>query len=99
MPSMLNTVSLSLLHPVAGLVESFNSTLKTNKFDNTSNLSVGFIVFICIFAIVLWIMSLVATYRLTNSTLQVILCLLFGSLYLFFAWIYYGFNKYRLIKN
>jgi surface polysaccharide O-acyltransferase-like enzyme len=99
MPSMLNTVSLNLLHPVAGLVDTYNSTLNTNKFDNTSNLSLGLVIFICIVAIVLWIMLLIATYRLTHSALQVVLCLLFGSIYLFCAWIYHVFNKYRLVKN
>ena len=99
MSSILNTMSLNLLHPVAGLVESYNSTFKANTFNNTSSSWLGFVIFMCVFAFALWIMLLVATYRLTHSALQVVLCLLFGAIYLFFAWIYYGFSKYRFVKK
>ena len=68
------------------------------KFENSSSTLIAVIVIFVVIFLVLWVMSLMATYRLTNSTLQVILCLLFGSFYLFFAWIAYGFTGHKLVK-
>jgi hypothetical protein len=98
METIFNTLSSSVMHPGAGLVSAYLETQKSNKFGNTSSGMIVGIIIIVVVAIALWIMSLVATYRLTNSTLQVVLCLLFGSLYLFFAWIYYGMTKHKLVK-
>jgi hypothetical protein len=98
MDTIFNTLSSSILHPGAGLVSAYVETKKSNKFGNTSGGMILGIIIIIILAIALWIMSLVATYRLTGSTLQVILCLLFGSIYLFFAWIYYGMTRHKLVK-
>ena len=101
MASMLNTVSTNLLHPLAGAVSVYNSTRarsNTDRFDNTATVS-GIMIFIIVLAITLWVMSLVATYKLTSSKLQVVLCLLFGSMYLFIAWLYYGFSNYKFVKN
>ena len=99
MPSMLNTMSINLIHPVAGLAEAYNSMYNTNTFDNTSTLSTGAVVFIVVLSLVLWVMTLVATYRLThNSTMQVVLCLIFGFMYIFLAWIYYGFTNHKFTK-
>ena len=86
------------MHPGAGLVSAYMETQKSNKFGNTSGGMILGIIIIIILAIALWIMSLMATYRLTGSTLQVILCLFFGSIYLFFAWIYYGMTRHKLVK-
>jgi hypothetical protein len=74
------------------------TTKLKEPFANTSAGMTAFIIIIVIVAIVLWIMSLMATYRLTHSALQTVLCLLFGSMYLFFAWIYYGFTGHKLVK-
>lgn len=68
------------------------------KFENSSAGVIAVIVIFVVLFLVLWVMSLMATYRLTDSTLQVVLCVLFGSFYLFFAWIYYGFTGHKLVK-
>lgn len=99
MVSMLNTTSAFLMHPVAGMVDAYNSSYsKSNKFEDVSAMSSGLLAFIIILALTLWIMSLVSTYRLTKSKLQVVLCLFFGSMYIFCAWIYYGFTNNKLAK-
>ena len=98
MDTIFNTLSSSILHPGAGLVSAYIETKKSNKFGNTSAGMVAAIIIIVVIAVALWIMSLVATYRLTGSALQVILCLFFGSIYLFFAWIYYGMTRHKLVK-
>lgn len=98
MDKLFNTLSSSVMHPGAGLVSAYMETQKSNKFGDTSSGMVAGIIIIVVIAVALWVMSLVATYRLTGSTLQVVLCLLFGSLYLFFAWIYYGMTRHKLVK-
>jgi hypothetical protein len=95
--SLTTTITTAMLHPMASIVSSYNS-MKGDKFTNTSNDMIVLTVIIVIISIVLWIMSLIATYRLTHSTLQTILCLFFGTIYLFFAWITYGFSGYKLLK-
>lgn len=98
MDTVFNTLSTSIIHPGAGMLSAWYETKNSNKFNNTSAGTVISILIIVAICFTLWIMSLMATYRLTHSTLQVILCLLFGTLYLFFAWIYYGFTGHRLVK-
>jgi protein-S-isoprenylcysteine O-methyltransferase Ste14 len=88
----------SAVHPVAGAILAVQNLFKSNKFSNTSTGAVIFILFIVILFLVLWIMSLMATWRLTDSVLQVVLCFLFGCIYLFFAWIFYGFTNHKLVK-
>ena len=94
----MNTLKSASMHPVAGLISAYQETQKSNKFGDTSSGMVTFIVIIVIVFIGLWIMSIMSTYRLTGSTLQTVLCIFFGSLYLFFAWIYYGFTGHKLVK-
>lgn len=96
--TLLNTLKSAAIHPAASLVSAYQETQKSNKFADSSSGMVAFIVIIVLISIGLWIMSIMATYKLTGSTLQVILCILFGSIYLFFAWIYYGFSRYKLVK-
>ena len=98
MNTLLNTLTSAAMHPAAGLVSAYQETQKSNKFGDTSSGMIAFIVIIVIVMISLWVMSIMATYRLTGSTLQTVLCLLFGTLYLFFAWIYYGFTRHKLVK-
>ena len=98
MDTLVKTLTSVAMHPIAGVVSAYQETQKTNKFDNTSSTIIAVIVIFVVLGLVLWVMSLMATYRLTGSTLQVILCLLFGSFYLFFAWIAYGFTGHKLVK-
>ena len=98
MDTLLNTLKSAAMHPAAGLVSAYQETQKSNKFGNTSSGMVAFIVIIVLVSLSLWIMSIMSTYRLTGSTMQTVLCVLFGSLYLFFAWIYYGFTGHKLVK-
>jgi hypothetical protein len=91
--TILNTVSNSLLHPVAGMVSAYNSLYKTSKFENMSTVQPGVLAFIIILTLILWIMSIVSTHRLTNSVLQTVLCVFFCNLYVFLAWLYYGLSN------
>lgn len=80
---------------VAGVVDTTNKS----RFENTSSSMIAGIVIIVIICVALWIMSLIATYRLTGSSIQVVLCFFLGSIYLFFAWVYYGMTNHKLVKN
>ena len=86
-------------------VSSLIATTATQKanFANTdsntdSSLSATIIV-VLIICLIIGILLLIATYKLTGSALQTILCLLFGAFYLVFAFIYYGFSGYKLVKK
>lgn len=71
---------------------------KPNGFDNTSGGLIAVIVIIVLLAIVFRILGAIATYRLTNSALQVVLYLLLGNIYLMFAWVIYGMTGHKLVK-
>ena len=102
MSSMINTVAPCLINPIIGCVTIYNSIYKTNKFDNVSNNNLAYIIgaiCIVIFSLIMWIMSIVATYRLTQSMLQCVLCLFFSTVYIVLAWLYYGVTSYKLVKK
>lgn len=65
------------------------------NIDTTINSA---IMFVFLIMMIVYILLLMATYRLTGSGLQTILCLLFGSTYLIFAFIIYGFSGYKIKK-
>jgi len=54
-----------------------------------------------VIAIILLIITLfaVATYKLTGSALQTMLCILFGVFYIVLAYIFYAFAGYKLTKS
>ena len=95
---VLSALTSTMLSPLSATGVLLENTAGKSKFDNTSSTIIAVIVILVVVGLVLWVMSLMATYRLTGSTLQVILCLLFGSFYLFFAWIAYGFTGHKLVK-
>jgi hypothetical protein len=65
------------------------------NIDTTINSA---IMFVFLIMMIVYILLLMATYKLTGSGLQTVLCLLFGSTYLIFAFIIYGFSGYKLKK-
>jgi len=87
-----------LVGGVAGIAGVANK-LTRSGFSNVSSVVLVVVIIIIVTAVALWIMSIMATYRLTGSTLQTVLCLFFGSIYLFFAWVYYGMNNYKLVQS
>ena len=62
--------------------------------DSASSLTTFIIVLIIIVLLIVF-MSCKATYNLTDSVLQTILCFLFGGIYMYFAFLYYGFSGYK----
>ena len=54
---------------------------------------------ILVIIVIVCILLAVSTYKLTNSVLQTILCLIFGMFYIVIAYIYYGFAGYKFIKK
>ena len=57
------------------------------------------VITILVIIILVCILLAIATYKLTNSKLQTILCLLFGIFYIVIAYIYYGFSGYKFIQK
>jgi hypothetical protein len=74
--------------------------LQTGKsnFTDLDSAMVTTIIIIRILSFVISIILSVATYRLTGSTFQALLCLFFGCFYLVCAFLYYGFSGYKLKK-
>lgn len=62
-----------------------------------SGMTAGVIIMVLVI-LAIYIMLAVAIYRLTDSGVHAILCLIFGSLYLIIAVIYYGFSGYKFAK-
>ena len=87
-----------LVGGVAGIA-GVGKKLMSSGFTDVSSGVLVVVIIIIVLAVALWIMSLIATYRLTGSTIQTSLCLAFGSIYLFFAWVYYGMNNYKLVQS
>ena len=57
------------------------------------------VITILVIILIIYILLLIATYKLTHSVLQTLLCLIFGIIYLTFAYIYYGFSGYKFAKK
>jgi steroid 5-alpha reductase family enzyme len=76
--------------------------LKKERFEDTQT-DTGLIVFIVILilvTIIVQILLLIAVYKITNESLiDTLLCLAFGSVYVVFAIIYYGFSGYKFCMN
>jgi hypothetical protein len=100
MPNLLNTVVTPLLGNggIIGAALAYKNQSQVNGFDDTSSAIIAAIVIIVLIALAFCILGSIATYRLTDSAAQVILYLVLGNLYLFFAWIVYGMTGYRLVK-
>ncbi len=81
-----------------GAIVGIKNQPNPNGFDNTSCALLEVIVIIVLLSIILCILGIVATYRLTGSVLQAVLYLLLGNVYLLFAWIIYGMSGHKLVK-
>jgi heme/copper-type cytochrome/quinol oxidase subunit 4 len=77
---------------------SFTDVPAVPAADNSNALGTFIIVFLVII-IITYILLLMATYKLTHSVTQTILCFIFGIIYLIFAYIYYGFSGYKFAKK
>jgi hypothetical protein len=69
------------------------------KFTDVSSGITTAVIIILIIIFIVWIMLLMATYKLTDSGAHTVLCALFGAFYLAFAFIYYGFSGYKFVKR
>jgi hypothetical protein len=80
----------------------FGDATSVSRFDNVQNnnqMSTAIIIVLIIIIIIIFIMTCLATYKLTNSKLQTFLCFLFGVAYIVIAYIYYGLSGYKLQKK
>ena len=97
------TIIDSIPHAILGISGIFTANASKSKFANVNDPSIphsstGLVIFVLLVLLILEILLLIATYKLTNSIFETILCFLFGAIYLFFAHIYYGFSGYKYIK-
>ena len=70
-----------------------------SNFENTETSSSSTTLFIIIIVLIIIVLcSTIATYKLTNSGFQTLLCFLFGFLYMSIAYIYYGLSGRKICK-
>ena len=96
----LKNVATNLVGGVAGVIVQANPTQKS-PFENVpSSPTYSLVVTILLIFLIIMIMLVLpmATYNLTDSTLQAVLCFLFGYFYLIVALIYYGYSGYKFTK-
>ena len=70
----------------------------TNTISNSNTISETTLIIVIVIVILFLILFVVATYKLTGSTLQTILCILFGAVYILLAYLYYAFSGYKYLK-
>ena len=78
---------------LTGLLSTGKST-----FSNVGKSMETTIIVIIVISLIISIMLIMATYKLTGSAFQALLCLLFGCFYLVCAFLYYGFSGYKFKK-
>ena len=82
--------------------DNFTTVSSSDFFDCDSDCYKRIEKAITIFLIItfiLWIMLLIATYKLTDSGAHTVLCAMFGFWYMAFAFIYYGLSGYKFVKR
>jgi hypothetical protein len=84
---------------LVGVMGLFASKETKSTFMNVDSAMAILLIVVMVLSISLWVMSLIATYRLTNSVLQTILCFIFGSAYIVIAWIYYGMTNRKFVSS
>ena len=82
-----------LINSLSGRSNFTDTTTGSNSTISTTTL-----IIIIIIIILFLILFVVATYKLTGSTLQTILCILFGAIYILLAYLYYAFAGYKYLK-
>lgn len=94
---MLNLLS-TITAGASGLIAN-SYTKKGSEHFMDSDTSTAMIVILVLVLVTLFVAGIIAVYRVTSgSILQVILFVLFGSLYLWLAIIVYGFSNYKFMK-
>ena len=78
---------------LTGLLSTGKST-----FSNAGSSMETIVIIVLILFLIISIMLIMATYILTGSAFQALLCLLFGCFYLVCAFLYYGFSGYKFKK-
>lgn len=87
---------------VGAAISSAATPTKASRFENVSEASTAFVIVFFIIIVMfcaLSIMDIFATYKLTDSVFQTIMCFFFGCIYLMIAFVYYGFSGYKFVKR
>jgi hypothetical protein len=75
-----------------------NSSPKSNFIDISAPTNTAIFIILILFLLIILLCSTIATYKITHSWLQVILCILFGLVYMSIAYMYYGLSGYKISK-
>ena len=86
-------VSGLLINSLSGR-SNFGDTTPTN----TPTISQTTLIIVIVIVILFSLLFIVATYKLTGSVFQTILCILFGVVYIIIAYLYYAYAGYKYLK-
>jgi len=70
----------------------------TSKFTDVATVSSTAIIAVAVIFLIVTILIAYSTYKVTDSGLQTLLCVLFGCIYLAFAFMYYAYYGYKFKK-
>ena len=88
---------------VGAALSFVNKPIQVARFENvsesSSTTSIVVLSIIIIVYMLVSVLAMIATYKLTDSIFQTILYFFLGCIYLTFAIIYYGFYGYKFVKK
>ena len=84
---------------VSGITLRSLAAQQSNFEDVDNNLDTNQTLVVIFIILLILILFAVATYKLTGSALQTMLCILFGVFYIVIAYLYYAFAGYKLTKS
>ena len=83
---------------LSGIVLKSLSEQQKSNFEDVNNISSNQIIIVIVIILLLITLFAVATYKLTNSYFETILCIFFGCFYIILAFLYYAYAGYTFKK-
>ena len=83
---------------LSGIVLQSLSNQQKSNFEDINTISTTNLFIIIVIILLLITLFAVATYKLTNSYFETVLCILFGFFYVLIAFLYYAYAGYCFKK-
>lgn len=94
----MDLIKTSMMSPPLAIMKAVSSMNNgISKFKNVESTENSVVMLIVVISFIVIIVSIFpyATYKLTDSGAQAILCFLFGFIYIVCAWLYYGLTGHK----
>jgi cell division protein FtsW (lipid II flippase) len=83
---------------VSGIILKSLSEQQKSNFEDVETFTTTQLVIVILIILLLVTLCAVATYKLTNSYFETILCIFFGLFYIMLAFLYYAYAGYHFAK-